>query len=257
MSVEEKEEKIVLIGYTDENDEYYGFLGSLKVPEYVLLKKLSEKCKSSSILSIDELETLSDIKNLIAKTQIKLFDYEKDLSNSRKRKLEKVNQAIGNLLKSFDVFRDEAPQLDFILSFCIIDAEYCEYSDENEYESKNFHYVNPDTPGIWESFEAGLIEYMAVSHELFGAIYEWIELDGRRIFDEAQNADTEAEWKRERGAIDVEIDWWRDNIAYFEDCEYEFTTMLFRAIRNNILKSKRRGESVLSERDWSKRIEIL
>ena len=156
-----------------------------------------------------------------------------------------------------DVFRDEAPQLDFILSFCIIDAEYCEYSDENEYESKNFHYVNPDTPGILESFEAGLIEYIAVSYGLVGSILEWIEFDGRRIFSGAQLSDTEAEWKLEGGAIDVEIDWWRDNIAYFEDCGYDFTTMLFRAIRNNILKSKRRGESILSSEDWSKRIEIL
>lgn len=47
-------------------------------------------------------------------------------------------------------------------------------------------------------------------------------------------------------------------MSYFEDMtNHNLTTMLFRALRNNLLKCNRLGELVLNHKDWLKRIELL
>jgi len=249
----------VFLSYKDEDDGYHGFLGSLEAEEYTILNRLSERCTSPGILSTDELMTLSDIKDLLAKTQIKLYEVEKELTEEASQKLEKVRNSLGMTLESFDAYREEAPQLDLLLSFCIIDAGYSEIGETGEYESKNFIVLNPEEgviPGLDELIQSGDITHIAVSYELMSFIDEWIDLDGRRILSEAQIAEDEVGWEIKRDSIGTEFEWWRHNIAY-DDCEYDFTAMLFRAIRNNVLKSKRTGDAVLSSEEWSKRIEVL
>ena len=63
-------------------------LGFLEATEYRLLKKLAEKCTYPGILSVDELKALSDVKDLLARAQIRLYEVEKELSEAGKQKLE-------------------------------------------------------------------------------------------------------------------------------------------------------------------------
>ena len=245
----------VLIGYKDEDDEYYGFLGSLEAEEYTILNRLSERCTSSGILSTDELKALSDVKDLLAKTQIKLYDVEKELTEEVNQKLENVRNSLGTALESFDIYREEAPQLDLLLSFCIIDAGYSEIGESGEYESENFEYVNTADEEVIlfkEGIESGAVKHIALSEELLEVIGDWSEFDKRRVINEAQTSELD------ENAMETEIEWWRDNMAYFEDItSFNLTTILFRAIRNNVLKCKRTGDSVLSSVDWQKKIELL
>lgn len=245
----------VLIGYQDEDGDYHGFLGSLEAEEYRLLKRLSKRCTRPGILSIDELKALSDAKDLLAKAQIQLYDYEKQLlSEVSKKKLERLSKVLGMALESFDVYRKDAPQLDFLLSFCIIDMNSSEINEETGEKSENFQLVNEEAvPGLKEPIEDGAFKYIAVPRDFVDAFREWDELDGRRLLNEASSAMGDDE-----DIMQTEIEWWRDNIDYFEDeSGLDLTTMLFRAMRNNVLKSKRTGEPVLAARDWSKRIEVL
>jgi len=87
-----------LVGYKDEDGEYYGFLGSLKVAEYRLLKGVSERCASLGVLSIDESKVLSDAKDILAKGWIKLCEPEKEFSEAGKQKLEKVRKILEERL---------------------------------------------------------------------------------------------------------------------------------------------------------------
>lgn len=245
----------VLIGYQDEDDNYHGFFGSLEAEEYRLLKRLSKRCTRPGILSIDELKALSDAKDLLAKAQIQLYDYEKQLlSEVSKKKLERLSKVLGMALESFDVYRKDAPQLDFLLSFCIIDMNSSEINEETGEKSENFQLVNEEAvPGLKEPIEDGAFKYIAVPRDFVDAFWGWDELDGRRLLNEASSAMGDDE-----DIMQTEIEWWRDNIDYFEDeSGLDLTTMLFRAMRNNVLKSKRTGEPVLAARDWSKRIEVL
>lgn len=240
----------VFIGYKDEDNEYHGFLGTLEAEEYTLLKRLSERCTSPGILPIGELKALSDIKDGLVRAWIKLYETSKELPETEKQGLEKVEKALGQAIEAFDAYREKAPQLDLLLSFCTIDAEY----SENE-ESENFEYIHtPDeeVPLLKESIEYGAIEHITVSAELVNAIYEWIELDGRRLLHLASMMEDDKE------AMKTEIEWWKDNIWYFEEePDYDLTTMLFRALRNNEMKCIRTGKLVLSSVDWVKRIEVL
>lgn len=246
----------MLIGYKDENDEYHGFLGSVKKEEYRLLNRLSKNCTSPDILSIDELKGLSDIKDLLARAQIRLYESEKELSEDKKQKLDTVKKALGEALESFDVYRKDAAQLDILLSFCVVDAQYSELNEKSgEYESKNFQDVDTseeDVPLLYESIEADYVKHIAISEDFVGVISDWIMLDGGRILNEAVISEDDEE------ALESEIEWWSDNIDVFEDAtSFNLTTMLFRALRNNVLKSERTGELVLSHKDWSERIEVL
>jgi len=344
----------VFIGYESEKNEYQGFIGRLDIAQYELLKKLAEKCSRPDVLSIDKLEALSDAKDLLAQVYIKLYDYKEGLSEDEGRKVENVVKAMGEALESFDIYRDDAPQLDFLLSLFIMDAS--ESDPDRDYESGKFQELDEDeeklkveTPrkgkkahskewikylasvktipvwdeslqpfpvyfrrlikpeearshlegfgkktrkrvaeilgiknrkdckrvrreiekrfpqaGLEERIKAGDIKYIAVSEDFVDVIHEWFELGGRRQMAEQTMSEGEIEWiaevdiKIEDTAIATEIEWWRDNINYFEtETEYELTTMLFRAMRNNILKCARTGKLVISSPDWEKRIEIL
>lgn len=243
------------MGYQDEGGEYHGFEGSVDEAEYRLLRRLARRCVSPSILSIDELKALSDAKDLIAKAQIQLYDSERQLlSEASKKKLEKLSKVLGMALESFDIYRKDAPQLDFLLSFCIIDMNSSEINQETGEKSENFQYVGEDVvPGLKEPIESGAFKYIAVSKDFVDAIWEWDELDGRRLLDEASLATGDDE-----EVMETEIEWWRDNMGYFEDEPgLNLTTMLFRAVRNNVLKSKRTGKPVLAAGDWPRRIEVL
>lgn len=243
----------VLIGYQDEDDEYHGYLGALKRSEYGLLKKLSEKCTSQNVLSIDKLKLLSDAKDHIAKARTELYEIEKEFSKTEKQRLKEVKQLLGEALASFDTNNKDAPQLEFLLSFCIIDAFYSEESEESgEYESKNFHYMDTEDPLLQENVESGAMEYIDVSEDFVNTIYDWIDCDGRRIINEASMAE---EWW---DTLENEIKWWKEHIDYLDDrTEYNLTTMIFRCVRNNMLKCDRIEKPILSEIGWSKRIEIL
>lgn len=338
----------VLIGYKDAEDEYHGYLGNLDISEYRLLKKLSEECASPNVLSIDKLKLLSDAKDLIAKTRINLYEIEKEFSETEKQRLKKVNQSLGEALASFDIYRKDAPQLDFLFSFCGIDVS--ESDSDSDYASGKFWEVPEDeeelevkrpTKGkkanrdewikylvsdkiipVWnESFqpfpvyfrrlikpeEGGVhlegfgkktrkrvaeilgietkedcervreeihsldesiavsdIKHIAVSEDFVNTIYDWIECGGRRQMDEQMMSESEIGWVAkydidlEDISVATEIEWWRDNIDYIEYAtKYNLTTMLFRALRNNILKCERTGKTILSSKDWLKRMEIL
>lgn len=247
----------VLIGYKDDEGDYHGFLGTLKVKEYKLLRELAERSSSPSKLSVDELKTLSDAKDLLARAQIKLYEFEKELSETGKQKLEKVNKVLGKTLESFDVYHQDAPQLDFLLSFCLIDAQYSELEEKSsEYESKNFQYVEEGSNGsllLEESIDEGIIKHIAIPEDLVSTISEWIDLDGRRLANEASMSEDD------EGVRETEIEWWRDNMGFFEyeTEDSDLTMMLFRALRNNVLKCERTGKPVLSSEDWPKRMELL
>lgn len=250
----------VFIGYKDENDEPHGFYGILEKKEYGLLKSISEKFNSPGILSTDELQALSDVKDILAKAQIKLYDIGRDLSESNKQKMEKISKVLGETLESFDVYRQDAPQLDFLLSFCIIDSHYVELDEDTDnYESNNLLYVSPDfidddelITTIFESNVLSDASQLIVSEDMMNVISEWIDLDGRRYLIEASMTEDD------EYLIEEEIEWWRDNMSWFEYIhDFDLTLMLYRALRNNVLKSMRTGKLVLSHKDWSKRIEIF
>lgn len=130
----------VFIGYKDEDEKYHGFLGLLEAKEYELLKTLAERFSSLDILSTDELKALSDIKNDLAEAQIKLHELEEEYFNNNKFK--KISDALGKVIESFDTYREDAPHLDFILSFCIIDASESDFEDD--YQSGKFWKVYED-----------------------------------------------------------------------------------------------------------------
>jgi hypothetical protein len=244
----------VLIGYRDDGG-YHGYFGTLKVREYELLRRLAERASGPGNLSEDELKALSDVKDLIIKAQIRLHEIPSS-SKERLYKYIEVREALGRSSDSFNTFDDEAAQLRFLLSFCILDAQYLEWNDETDnYESENFEYVDQaeeEVPLLDESIEVGAIKHIAVSEGIVSTIYEWIALDGRRLLNEASMAEDDEDM------METEIKWWRDNISYFEEePDYDLTTMLFRALRNNELKCRRTGKPVLSSRNWSRRIEIL
>ncbi len=163
-------------------------------------------------------------------------------------------------IESFDVFRENAPQLDFILSFCIIDSNwYAEIDEETGlYRYPSFTYVNPhfkndeSRVNIYEANYLDLYEKLILSKDMLDVIVEWIDLDGGKHLNDAFMAEC-GEY-----TMETEIEWWRNNINYFEYASnLDLTIMLFRTLRNNLLKSMRTGELVMSHKDWSKRTEIL
>lgn len=340
----------VLIGYKDSESEYHGFQGFLEITEYKLLKRLAEKCAHSDILSIDELVDLSDVKDLLARAQIRLYEFEKGFSEAKKQKLESITNALGAILGSFDVYRKDAPQLDFLLSFCWIDASGSD--SEDDYASGKFWAVNEDeeeyfedigvekpTKGkkarrdewinylasvkaipVWdesfqpfqvdfrrlttpenggvhlegfgkktrrrvaeilgieakedcervqgeieesfpvssfdESIAVGDIKHIAVSEDLVFVIVDWIELDGRRLICDASTSELEIELGG--GVEESDFEWWRDKMTFSDaSAETNLTRILFKALRNNMLKCVRTGKLVLSSNDWSKRMELL
>ena len=109
-----------------------------------------------------------------------------------------------------------------------------------------------EDPLMRESIKVGMIRWIEVSEDFMNVISEWIEEDGRRAVNEAIITEEEGD------AMETEIDWWKDNMQYFEEeVEFNFTEMVFRCLRNNVLKCVRTGKSILSSKDWSKRMEIL
>lgn len=110
-----------------------------------------------------------------------------------------------------------------------------------------------EIPLLQESIDYGAVEFIDVSEDFVDTISEWTILDGRRILNEAALAIGDDE-----DVMETEITWWNDNVAFFEEKpDFILTTMLFRAVRNNVLKSRRTRKPALAARDWSKRIEIL
>ncbi len=57
----------------------------------------------------------------------------------------------------------------------------------------------------------------------------------------------------------TELEWWQDdsNWRWIEDSDSEDLTVVFRAIRNSLLKGIRTGEPVLASDKWIERIEII
>jgi len=137
-----------------------------------------------------------------------------------------------------------------------MDAQYSELNEKSgEYKSKNFQEVDTSeeaVPLLYESIEVDYVKHIIVSEDFVAVISDWFMLDGGRILNNAAISEDDEE------ALESEIEWWIDNIDIFEDAtSFNLTTMLLRALRNNVLKSERTGELVLSHKDWSKRIEIL
>jgi hypothetical protein len=239
----------VFIGTQDDDGNYQGYLGTLETIEYTLLTTLITQCARHDVLSIDDLKRLSDIKDLLAQAQITLYDIENTLPETRKTQWATVNNALGETLDTFDQYRPDAPQLAFLLTFCILDAGYTE---DNE---PRFQYMDTteEDPAILDvSIEHGAIEYIEISDEFMNVIADWLALDGREIIELPMIVGDD--WD----SVDVEIAWWRDNMRRLEaDTEFNLTTLLFRAVRNNVLKSKRLRDHVLSHHDWPDRMEIL
>jgi len=237
----------VFIGYKDENNGYEGFVGAVTDEEYELLKRLSERCNDPGLLSIEELKAISDIKDSIVKAWMKIHETSKELE-SENQVLDTVERALGQAIEAFDAYNVKAPQLAFLLVFCIIDAKY--FQRDEGFDAISFDYEEAFILEL--PIEDGAIKHIAMSEELTWAVEEWIDLDGRRLMDEAFFSEDDED------AMESEFEWWKENIRYFEELvEYDLTTMLFRALRNNEMKCIRTGKQVLSSIEWVKRIEIL
>lgn len=244
----------VFIGYWSKDEEdYLGFYGELEEDEYELLKKLAEESSSPECLSDEELIALSDIKDNIARALIKLYETEKTLSEGVRNKLEIVEKVIGKALASFNVFRPDAPHLEFLFTFCVIDVLNAEYDEETDISKFTFLDISPDS-GFDFSMIAILpdLKIISINPALYDCLVDWMNFEGRRLM-------FEQIWEEEdEDAIDSAIEWWRDNICIIEeDCEYDITRVLFRMLRNNLLKVKRTKELVLTHRRWCNQIEFL
>lgn len=215
---ESEEEFEVFVGYKDKDNGYQGFIGKVSREEYELLRDLAEKCSRSNVLSWEKLYALSEAKDFLARAYIKIFEYMKNsmLSTKERRKAEKVAKAIGKALESFDIYRDDAPQLDFMLSFCIIDAS--ESNPEDEYRTGKFWEIYEDEEcfperSLDERIKAGITKYILVEADISAPISEWIELDGRRQMTEQMISEGEIEWvaegssKIENTTVATEIEW--------------------------------------------------
>ena len=244
----------ILVGYQNEEGEYIGFRGSLRASDYRLLNALAKKCTSPKILSLEQLNALSNTKDLIAKAQIRIYEAESILGG--KKEYSEIHNAVGKALESFDAYRKDAPQLDFLLSFLIADLDNSHFDEEKREQSENFKDINAtgeNATVLSELIDQGVIKQILVPEDFVAAIAEWNELEGRTILDEASDATGDDE-----GVLETEIYWWRDNIAFYEEePDLELTTMLFRAVRNNVLKTMRTKEPVLASGDWQKLIEVF
>jgi len=81
---------------------------------------------------------------------------------------------------------------------------------------------------------------------------EWMYLDGRT---ETTNTDM-SEGDKEAG--ESVLKYFREHLGHFdEESDEELTFILFRAVRNSLLKSRRTGQPVISSKEWPERIELF
>ena len=245
----------VFIGFDEDVGELQGIIGDVDSDEYELLTTLSNACMSQKIMSLDELQSISDDRNDLANIIIKRYFKKNESISDERERMEREFTYLCKLFDSYDEYRSRASPLDFLLSLSIITVDHKNdreiWADE-EADSLDGVFTLVDSD-IRDAIEKTAFKHIQMAPELFEAYYEffWIH-DGLEIVDEAGLPDDD------KDALETEILWFKENMDhFFEEMENGYAFLMLRAIRNNVLKNLVTGESNLIHRDWIKKITVM
>jgi len=232
----------VFIGYEDDNGEIYGYSLELITSQYNLLKKIAEKLSSEAIFEIDEIEALSMLKDKLVQVLMRIWELEG--SYDALGGLSKLEENIEDSLDSFRFYYNRIPQMEFLLNFCLVDHENAEYNDDGKlvYEYCKQIYPSDEEYQYYAlPVEEDVFHRIKVPPYIINTIDEWISLEGRQELIDIMSADQDNEITKYEL-----LKWWQENIFYFTETEYKLTAILFRALRNNLVKSKLKDKPILT-----------
>lgn len=239
------ERRLVFFGdFMDESD--YGINVEMEQEDLTIIKKMIKTYeKKTEIQSIDFF-ILSEIKDKVARCWIELF-LSKEQTNTKGDYSELQNQ-LGKTLEFFNHYTEKLAYMNLLVKLIFILEKY----RENVEDTLFYESVDEEDTWLKDNIDNCAIEYIQI--DFIGLLREWEYLEGPRLYSEAQGAEDDAD------AILTELEWWQDNHnwEYFEEhSDSNDLIMVFRAIRNSLVKSIRHNEPVLSSDKWMTKIEIL
>lgn len=243
----------IFIG-THINDEFSGYYGELKRRDFTLLDSVLTKITLGENMSSDAVFYLSNLKNQVANIWMKIYK-EKNTGYLKNLDLEPILKSIENVLESYNKYDKDVPQMGFLLNFIMLDFEYSKEEDYNRISY--FDRINPESEiyeGIETSIEHEVIPSYIIDGDLISALDEWETLEGPLLLSEAYYSEDD-----EEDALMTEINFWSDSnyLCNYDWVEYPWTACIFRALRNNTIKSIYKNDDILGSRYWKKRLEIL
>lgn len=236
----------VLIGFEDVDGELHGMLGDIDLDEYELLAKLSNDCMSQNVMSLDELQSISDDRDDLVNVIYKRYFKKKESVGDEKERIEGELKGLIRMFEGYEEYRGRASPLEFLLSLSIItvDHRFDRGIDDEEIYSVDDLFTLVDSDSLDDLEKTGF-KQIQMAPELFEAYYEffWIH-DGLNIVYEASLSEDDED------ALETEIMWFQENMDYFfEEMENGYAFLMLRAIRNNVLKHLVTGELPLIHKD--------
>jgi hypothetical protein len=230
------------------NDEFSGYYGELKKHDFTILDNILKKVTLGKGISEDAVFYLSNLKNMTANIWMEIYK-EKNNGNLKNLDLVPILKNVETVLESYNKYDKDVPHMGFLLNFIMLDFEY---SKEEDYNSISYFEMINYESDIYE-VENTLIPTYIIDGDLIAALSEWESLEGPRLLREASFSEGD------EVALMTEIDFWSDDNYLCDDdyVDYPWTACIFRALRNNTIKSIYKKCDILGSRYWKKRMEIL